>query len=128
MEFERTLCQKLGMRVGNIRNHGKVGQVTFVKSKKIVSKQPRLRFYVNTGDLSRVVGNLGVEWKDETLKLALRRRKWTSWPASLRSRARELMERKGWACKKITDQIRKEFDCDVPYQTVYGWLVHRTRP
>jgi intein-encoded DNA endonuclease-like protein len=121
MEYERILCRKLGMRVGRIRSHGKVGEETFVGAKRIVSKQPKIRFSVNTGDFAKTVGTLNVEWKNEALTHSTRTRRWTPWSGRFRERAKEL-EASGLNCRKITDQLSREFQIDVPYDTVYSWL------
>jgi len=121
MEYERLLCMKLGMRVGRIRSHGKVGEVTFAGTKKIISRQPRIRFSVNTGDFARIVGKLSVEWKEKKLTQAIRTRRWTPWSGKLRKRAEEL-DSYGLNCRKVSDQLSKEFQVRVPYDTVYAWL------
>jgi len=121
MEYERSLCRRLGMRVGRIRTHGKVGQVTFVGTKTIVSRQPKIRFSVNTGDFAKTVGKLDVEWKEEALAQATRTRRWTPWSSRFKKRAEEL-EASGLNCRMVTNRLSEEFHTSVPYDTVYAWL------
>lgn len=121
MEYERRLCRSLGMRAGRIRTYGKVGEVTFIGSKRIVSKQTKIRFSVNTGDFARTIGKLNVEWKQKILSGAANGRQWTPWHRRLRMRAQELGA-EGMNCKEISDQLSMEFRTRVPYRTVYGWM------
>ncbi|MDV3278481.1 MAG: hypothetical protein LYZ69_08470 [Nitrososphaerales archaeon] len=121
MNFERLLCRRLGMRVSRIRSYGKVGEVTFAGSKEIVSRQPKIRFSVNTRDFAKTVGNLNVEWKQAILDGAAYRRQWTPWPWQLRARAEGLWAG-GMSCKQVSDQLSREFLTRVPYDTVYAWM------
>jgi len=122
MEFERELCARLGMRTGIIHNYGKPGMINYIGQKRIVSKQQRIRFTVNARDFLNRIGKLNVEWRDHALRHAYKGRQWTQWPAVVRERAEALQRERNWKCKRIVDEIRKEFGESLPYTTVYGWL------
>jgi hypothetical protein len=78
MELERTLCMKLGMRTGDIHPYGKTGGITYIGSKRIVSKEQRIRYGVNSRDFLRCVGLLNVEWRDYDLRYFHKGRAWTT--------------------------------------------------
>lgn len=127
MEFERALCMKLGIRVGKIRPYGKPGEVFTIGAKKIISRQQKLRLSANTGDFRRVVQYLHVEWRNEKLQTALRRRRWTPWPSVVRDSAKELHDKFGWNCKRIATELQHKYGHPIPSITVYFWLNRGTR-
>jgi len=122
MEIERTLCLRLGMRTGKIRLYGRTGDVNYVGSKRIVSKQQRIRFGVNSRDFLRCVGGLNVEWRDFKLKHWHQGRDWTPWSSTVRVRATNLAKEHRWNFKRIAFELERELQMKVPYRTVYGWL------
>ncbi len=96
MEFERDLCKKLGMRVGRMRPYGKPGEIYYTGSKRIVSREQKLRFSVNIGDFLSCVKRLNVEWRDQKLRQALKVRKWAPWPQKIRKKALQLKVEFSW--------------------------------
>ncbi len=122
MEFERTLCARLGMRTGRIRPYGHPGEVFFIGKKEVRSKQQKLRFYVNVHDFRNQVGNLSVEWRNKDLKLSRQIRGWTPWSKEIRDRAVQLMNDHTLGCKAVTIRLGMELGSRVPYSTVYSWL------
>ena len=122
MEFERALCKKLGIRTGMIHRTGSPGEVTFIGTKRIVSKQQKIRFSVNTADLAKVLHFLNVEWKDASLHEARRVRKWTPWPEIIREHIIGLGMKTGMNATKARNRTREDLGIDVPYGTVYSWL------
>ncbi len=122
MEFERSLCMRLGMRVGKLRPYGRPGDITYVGFKKIVSKQQKIRFYVNARDFLKLVQYLNVEWRDRQLKLVFERRRWTVWTHEIRAKAIYYKRTFGWNCKMISSALRREFRVEIPYSTVYSWV------
>lgn len=127
MEFERLLCKSLGMRVGVLRKHGRPGEVSFVGSRKIVSKQQKLVFIVNIHDFLRVIGNLNVEWRNRKLQSAVQKRRWTVWPSPLREKALEIQKDTKLQPKAIANRLSIECGRRVPVSTVYFWLKKGTR-
>lgn len=125
MEYERNLCGKLGMRVGKIRPYGQPGETSYVGSKKIVSREQKIRFYVNAHDFLESVRYLNVEWRNRQLKLAFGRRQWTSWSQEIRTRAIRYKS-SGLSCKEIASALRSEFQSKIPYSTVYSWTSGKT--
>lgn len=121
MEFERVLCLKLGMRTGGIRPYGRIGDVSYVGLQKVVSRQQKIRFSVNTRDFLKTIGWLNVEWRDRSLR-ALKGRGWTPWGHDVRHRAMTLAAERGWGSKQVAEQLQVEFGISVPYLTVYFWL------
>ncbi len=128
MEFERLLCKELGIRTGHIRRHGSPGDIAYIGSKMVVSKQQRVRFSVNTADLGRSLQFLNVEWKDLALRGARRIRKWTPWSASVRNHAARLAMEMQMNPAAIRSRMQQELGLDVPYSTLYSWLEGTTRP
>jgi intein-encoded DNA endonuclease-like protein len=126
MEFERNLCIKLGMRAGKLRPYGRPGEITNVGSKMIVSKEQKVRFYVNVHDFLKLVKYLNVEWRDRRLKRAIKRRQWTPWTAEIRAKAIHYKRSFGWSAKETTEALRKEFRIRISYSTVYSWLSGET--
>lgn len=122
MEFERLLCKDLGMRVGALHKHGRPGEISFIGSHKIVSKQQKLVFVVNVHDFLRVIGNLNVEWRNRKLQSSFQRRGWTVWPSELRVRALEIQKESNMQPKAISSRLSGEFGRRVPVSTVYFWL------
>jgi intein-encoded DNA endonuclease-like protein len=122
MEFERSLCVMLGIRAGRIHPYSSVGETTFVSinSKRITSKQPKIRFNVNTRDFARMVGWLNVEWKNRVLQ-SPPQRPWTPWESGVRKKALELNSA-GLSCQGVAEKLRLEFNLAIPYDTVYYWL------
>jgi len=125
MEFERSLCTMLGMRVGRIHSYGSIGETTFIGSKSITSKQPKIRFNVNTRDFARNVVWLHVEWKNQVLR-SPPQRPWTPWKSDIRNRALELNSA-GLSCQRVVERLWLEFNLRVPYETVYYWLQQSER-
>jgi hypothetical protein len=127
MEFERLLCKDLGMRVGVLRKHGRPGAVSFIGTRKIVSKQQKLVFVVNIHDFLRVVGSLNVEWRNRKLQSSFQRRSWTVWPSKLRAKALEIQKDTNLQPKAIANRLSIECGRRVPVGTVYFWLTKGTR-
>lgn len=127
MEFERHLCKSVGMRVGSLRKHGRPGEVSFIGSRKIVSKQQKLVFTVNIHDFLKVIGTLNVEWRNRKLQSSFQRRPWTVWPSKLRERALEIQKASNLQPKAIAIRLSIECGRRVPVSTVYFWLRKGTR-
>ena len=127
MEYERRLCRSLGMRVGSLRKHGTPGEVSFIGSRMIESKQQKLVFTVNIHDFLRVIGNLNVEWRNRKLQSSFQRRSWTIWPPKLRERALVIQNATNLQPKAIAQRLSIEFGERVPPSTVYSWLRKGTR-
>jgi hypothetical protein len=128
MEFERTLCRNLGIRTGQIHQTGNPGDVAFIGRKRIVSKQQRIRFSVNTTDLAKSLRFLNVEWKDAALQGAQKVRRWTAWSESIHERVVMLGTNSAMNPARIRRRIQQDFGIDVPYGTLYSWLRAKTRP
>jgi len=122
MEFERSLCLKLGLRTGPLRPYGHPGEINFVGNKRIVSREQKLRFSVNIHDFIRRVGRLTVEWRNQKLEDAEQVRNWTPWTAEIRAQVLSLRKEKNLGSKQIVSEIKSQSGVRVPYSTVYSWL------
>ncbi|MDV3244235.1 MAG: hypothetical protein LYZ66_03525 [Nitrososphaerales archaeon] len=127
MEFERTLCKKLGIRTGQIRCRGSLGDVAFIGSKRVVSRQQAIRFSVNTADLREHLRFLNVEWRNLALRDASRIRKWTPWSANVRNEAIRLATEMRLDATTIRSRLQEDLGVDVPHGTLYSWLQGRTQ-
>jgi len=126
LEFDRNLCLSLGLRTGLVRPYNRVGEEYLLGSKRIKTRQQKLRFSVNAGDFLRKVGGLSVEWRDRSLRTFYKGRKWTPWSQDVRDLALGFREEHGLECKEIADLLKSEFGITVPYETLYSWMKRGT--
>ena len=127
MEFDRELCNHLGMRTGRILPYGHIGDRARLGTKVIISKEQRIRFSVNVKDFLKTIGGLSVESRDEKLrKFGEMRRAWTQWPPEIRIRACELHE-SNLEAQRIAIELAREYKRRVPMSTVYFWIKKGTK-
>jgi len=126
LESDRRLCLSLGLRTGLVRPYGKVGEEYTFRSKRIKTRQQKLRFSVNAGDFLSNVGGLAVEWRDRALRAFYKGRKWTPWSRDVRTLALKVRQEYGLECKGISDRLKSEFGINVPVGTLYSWIKQDT--
>lgn len=122
MEFERTICMNLGMRAGQIRRCSTPGNVTFIGSKRVVTKQQSITFSVNTADLREHIQFLNVERRNIALQGAKRIRKWTPWPIGVRKEIVRLARETCLDATTIRSRLQGALGVDVLRSTLNSWL------
>lgn len=126
MEFDRDLCAKLGMRVGNLHVYCKKGTRTYIEGRLVITTMDKLRFGVNAKDFLRIIGGLAVSERDERLRAMIKGRAWTPWSREVRARSVDLF-RQGLNPKQISVKLRSDLAVDVPPITIYFWVRRGTR-
>ncbi|MDA4115781.1 MAG: hypothetical protein OK442_04420 [Thaumarchaeota archaeon] len=126
MEYDRSLCVKLGMRTGPVSIYDRKGSQTHIEGRLVTRTMDKLRFNVNAGDFLRTVGGLAVKERDWKLRSTIQGRAWTPWPERLRLRSIELSS-KGLPSGEISKLLKEEFQADVPPITIYFWTRRGTR-
>ena len=124
-----------GIRTGSLHEIGNEGRKDSAGRKTrrddvcgfqtTVSKEQKIRFYVNAHDFLESVRHLNVEWRNHQLKSAFRRRQWTAWGQGIRARATHYKS-VGWSCKEIVSALRRDFRANIPYSTVHSWTSGNT--
>jgi len=126
MEYDRSLCVKLGMRAGPVRVNDKKGSQCYIEGRLVTRTVDKLRFNVNAGDFLRTVGGLDVRDRDWKLRSTIKGRAWTPWPQALKLRSVELFNN-GIPPAEISKLLRKECQVNVPPITIYFWIKRGTR-
>ncbi len=121
MEFERSVCIRLGMRTGKLRYYGKPGQRSTIGKREIVTTQRKLRFSVNSSDFLHTIRWLNVELRNQRLRTNIRRRAWTARNADARRRAIELRTKFGWGYSRIAEVLSEETQSHLSPSTIFGW-------
>lgn len=122
MQWDRTLCLRLGIRVGRLLQHHKAGQVSYIGERKIVSTERALRFSVNVRDFLKSIGGLSVEDRDAKLRSMIKGRRWTEWSPEVRRKALSMWSQERLNPKEISKRLSEDLGKKVPALTIYFWL------
>ncbi len=126
LELDQQLCGRLGMRTGRILPHGKVGSVSMIGGRMIISRLQKLRFSVNARDFLHVIHGISVPERNLKLRRMIKGRGWTPWNGEIRSLALTLFGA-GMSQKQVALKLYDIYGRRIPSTTIHFWTRRGTR-